>query len=146
MQKLFISENIGADASIVYLDKSICEFNVRFSFFNNSGSFTAINSWIVFHGHTRFQDCSYPHDYITIENGGAITTIYSTTYFNGKTEFIGNHAKRKGGAIHATGSTVHMVSEITIADNIADDSGGGVYLFRVNLTVSTNVPFQEIQE
>ena len=39
-----------------------------------------------------------------------------------------------------------MVSEITIADNIADDSGGGVYLFRVNLTVSTNVPFQEIQE
>ena len=132
-QQLLISGNIGTDASIVYLDKSICEFNGKFSYIKNLGSFMAINSWIVFHGHTRFQDCSYPHDYITVENGGAITTIYSTTYFNGKTEIIGNHAKRKGGAIHATGSTVHMVGEITIADNIADDSGGGMYLFQSKL-------------
>ena len=132
-QQLLISGNLGVDASIVYLEKSICEFNERFTFRNNYGSFMAINSWIAFQGHTRFQDCSYPHDYITVENGGAITTIYSTTYFNGKAEIIGNHAKRKGGAIHATGSIVHMVSEITIADNIADDSGGGVYLFQSKL-------------
>ena len=75
-QCLLISGNIlGVDANIIYIEKCTCEVNERFTFLNNSGSFMANNSWIAFHGYTRFQDCSYSYDYSTVENGGAITTI-----------------------------------------------------------------------
>ena len=133
-QHFIISGNfLDEDANIVYLDESTCEFNGRFTFFSNSGSFLAINSWIVFHGYTRFQNCSYLHDYVTVENGGAITLIDSTVYFTRETEITGNHAKKNGGGMHATGSTVHMAGETIIAENTADKSGGGVYLFQSKL-------------
>lgn len=134
-QHLLISGNsLDEDANIVYLDKSTCEFNGEFTFFNNHGSFLAINSLIAFHGYIRFQNCSYLHDnYVTVENGGAITLIDSTVYFTGETNITGNHAKRNGGGMHATGSMVHMVGKTIIAKNTADESGGGVYLFQSKL-------------
>ena len=141
-QYVLISGNfLGRDANIFYIEKCTCEFNGRFVFLKNSGSFMAVNSRIAFHGYTRFQHCSYSHDYSTVENGGAITTIDSTTYFHGKTEIIRNHAMKKGGAIHATGSTVHIVGEIIIANNTANDSGGGIYLFQSKLNCALECTF-----
>jgi predicted outer membrane repeat protein len=141
-QHVLISGNfLGMDANIIYIEKCTCEFNGRFTFLKNSGSFMAVNSRIAFHGYTRFQYCSYFHNYSTVENGGAITTIDSTTYFHGKTEITRNHAMKKGGAVHATGSTVHMIGETIIGDNTADESGGGVYLFQSKLNCAHNCTF-----
>ena len=133
-QYLLISGNfLFEDAIIAYFDKSTCEFNDRFTFFNNSGSFMVMNSHMAFHGYTKLQNCSYLRDYKTVENGGAITIMDSTITFAGMTEMTGNHARRKGGAIHVTGSTVHMSGETLVKNNKADDSGGGVYLSQSKL-------------
>ena len=48
---------------------------------------------------------------------------------------------KKGGAVHATGSTVHMVGEIIIANNTANDSGGGIYLFQSKLNCALECTF-----
>ena len=120
-QGLLISGNfLELDANIIYLERSTCNFNGRFIFSNNSGSLLAINSWIAFYGYTRFQFCSYLYDFVTFENGGAITIIESTIYFNKRTEITANYARGKGGTIHATGSTVHMIGKTIIANNTAD--------------------------
>ena len=50
-------------------------------------------------------------------------------------------ARGKGGAIHATGSTVHMIGETIIANNTADESGGGVYLFQSELNCTLKCTF-----
>lgn len=139
---LLISGNfLELDANIVYLERSNCEFYGRFTFSNNSGSLLAINSWIAFYGYTRFQYCSYLHDFVTFENGGAITVIESTLHFNEKAEIIRNHASGKDGAIHATGSTVHMIGKTVIANNTADESGGGIYLFQSKLNCALKCIF-----
>ena len=123
------------------LERSTCEFNRRFTYSNNSGSLLAINSWIAFYGYTSFQHCSYLHEFVTFENGGTITVIESTIYFNKNTEIIANYARGRGGAIHATGSTVHMIGRTIIANNTADESGGGIYLFQRKLNCALKCTF-----
>ena len=139
--QLLITGNLG-DASTVYLYKSKCNFTGRFTFSNNFGSFLVIKSLVTFDGITTFLDCSQPADInLYFEKGGAVTNIESTTYFIGKTVFIGNHARISGGAIHAVQSTIHMSGDTTIANNSADNSAGGVYLYQSKLNCVHNCSF-----
>ena len=140
-QKLLILGNLAADASIVYLDRSRCNFTEIITFSNNSGSLLIINSLVIFYGITRFLNCSQPVNNFSVQKGGAITIIESTTYFIGETLFIRNHARIAGGAIHATGSTIHMSGEITISNNTAGNSAGGVYLYQSKLNCVRNCTF-----
>ena len=143
-KELLLSGNYASDATIIYLHRSECNFTGRFKFSNNIGSFLIINSLVTFQGVTSFLDCSQPVDiFPNIERGGAVTTIESTMYFIGNTNFVGNNATMAGGAIHATGSTLHMSGHTTIANNFANDSGGGVYLYQSKLNCVYKCTFTE---
>ena len=133
MQQLLVSENSDMDASIFYLDRCICNFTGRFTFSNNLGSLVAINCRSIFHGVTKFLNCSHSYGNLPVLKGGAITCIEGTIYFIGKTLIDGNRAYKDGGAIHAIGSMVHMIGETNVTNNTGGYSGGGVYLFQSKL-------------
>lgn len=140
-EQLLILGNSAAGTSIVYIDKSVCDFINRFTFSNNSGSFLIVNSWILFRAQIKFLNCYYMNGNFTVQMGGALTTIESTVYFIGNTIFIGNHAKMHGGAMHATGSTIHLIGKTKFENNFANASGGGVYLFQSKLNCVDNCTF-----
>ena len=138
-QGLTISHNSASDATIIYLDRCGCRIFGTFTFSNNRGSFLMINSLVVFKGYTSFLHCSQTADNVArTQRGGAVTNIESTTYFVGKTYFVGNHAVRAGGGIYATGSTLHMRGDVSFLNNTANESGGGLYLYQSKLNCAQN--------
>lgn len=67
------------------------------------------------------------HDTTDIQEGGALTTFKSDATLGGTCTPTYNYAKN-GRAIHTTESVVHVIGEVTIAYNTAEDTGGGAYL------------------
>ena len=65
--------------------------------------------------------------------GGAITAFQSTISFIGECTLMENKAQI-GGAIYASESIVHIYEgTLTIANNVATDNGGGIYLYQSEL-------------
>lgn len=63
---------------------------------------------------------------------GALTAFMSIIFVKGYCSFNRNLAAN-GGAIHATESKVYVIGDLTIANNMATESGGGLYLYRSEL-------------
>lgn len=89
-EQLLICGYLGYE-STVYLDKSNCNLTGRFTVSNNLESYYVLNSLVTFLRNVKVLDCSQP-----IEKLETMLELH-------------------GGAIHATGSTVHMGGETTIA-------------------------------
>ena len=79
---------------------------------------------------------SEPNEFLgELQKGGAITAIESNVFFDGgcKTVISENQA-RNGGAIHSIKSNINIHSKVTIVNNTATESGGGIYLYQSQLT------------
>ena len=63
---------------------------------------------------------------------GALTAFLSIIYLKDHCSFKLNIATN-GGAIHATESKIYVLGDLTIANNNATESGGGLYLYRSEL-------------
>ena len=97
-----------------------------------------IHSNITLNGHTTFVSCSqFENVYSSIPEylphyGGALVTFQSNVIFNGVCEMKENYAK-KGGAIYATQSKLHVNGELSVTNNRAANNGGGIYLHQSEL-------------
>ena len=72
----------------------------------------------------------------------ALTTIVCSVFIDGNCTLIHNSAMN-GGALYATESRIDVNGELTVANNTAKDSGGGVYLYRseLNCEISSTITF-----
>ena len=141
VKSLNVTTNI-ASFGVTYLLGSTAHFDGQTLVLKNTGSFLMINSRITFTGTTHFIGGSEPkrsHDVIVdLHEGGALTAFKSDIIFNGTSVLTDNRAEN-GGAIHATDqSKVYLNGETTIANNTANDTGGGVYLDTSELQCQSN--------
>ena len=67
-----------------------------------------------------------------IGTGGVIFTVQSQIYFQGVCYLSDNYA-RTGGAMHLTKSEVNVYKELTVTSNVANHTGGGIYIHHSNL-------------
>lgn len=105
---------------------------------DNIGSVYVYNGEVNIAGNAKFINCttsSLDKSNIDELEGGTITLFQSKIAFNckGKCAFLENRAQT-GGAIFASESFVHVYEQgLTIANNTASQSGGGIYLYRSEL-------------
>ena len=115
-----------------------CSIHITDStFHHNSGSLYTFNGDLTFSGQSKFEKCVEPSNktFLTLQEGGALTSYQSTITFRGETSLLNNQA-RQGGAILAIGSTIMLYGTTTIANNTAtNSSGGGVSLEQSNLDI-----------
>ena len=122
--------NNSANIGVVYLLGSTAQFYGETEFSHNFGSYLLFNSNATFRGTVNFINCSEPmqsQDRFDMQEGGALTVLKSNIIFTGTSTLMKNYAKN-GGAIHASESKLYINGEMTIANNTANDTGGGVYL------------------
>ena len=138
--KLVISENKG-NLSIVYFVRCCATFHDGMSFENNSASFMMIDSTLAIDGTSTSTSFKNNGDYLlpsssipVLREGGAVTLIRSKLHITGNATFEDNRSNSNGGAIYATESVINLYSQsVSIHFNQAEDSGGGVYLYRSKL-------------
>ena len=70
-------------------------------------------------------DCSLTRNDATY--GGAMSTLYSTVYILGPTQFEHNTADEDGGALFAAGTAIHILKHVEFSFNSANN-GGAMYL------------------
>ena len=131
-----------ASLGVTYLLGSTAHLDGQTFVSDNIGSFLMIKSKITFTGTTYFIGGSEPmrsHDVIVdLHEGGALTASKSDIIFNG-TSVLTDNCAENGGAIHATDqSKVYFNGETRIANNTANDTGGGVYLDTSELQCQSN--------
>ena len=131
-----------ANLGVICLLGSTSHFHGHTLFSENVGSFLMFNSKTTFTGTTHFVGYSEPtrsHDTeVDMHEGGAITASNSDVIFNGISSLTDNYAEN-GGAIHATDrSNVYVNGEMTIAYNMANNTGGGVYLDMSEIQCQSN--------
>ena len=111
--------------------------NSRFD--ENSGSLYTFNSNLNFSGHLTFENSMEPviaGNGVTSQEGGAITSFQSTVIFTRESVVrFSNNRARDGGALLATESTITIYGETTIANNMANSSGGGISLKQSRLEI-----------
>ena len=114
-----------------------CEVNIRGDYAivsNNTGSFVASRSYVLFMGYTNFlnnQINAQDVDFL----GGAITLFLSVIHFDGSCNVSHNRAEN-GGAIHLSESKVYVNGNLTVTHNSANESGGGIYLYNSEMNCS----------
>ena len=128
---LFIHNN-RANVGVVYLIGSVANLHNQTEFLHNSGSCLLFNSDATFEGAVNFINFSEPIQSrdttgIIIREGGAFTLVKSNIVFTGSSTLMYNHANN-GGAIHASESKLYINGEMTVVNNTANETGGGVYL------------------
>ena len=131
-----------AKHGVIFLLGSTADLHGRTIMSENIGSFKTYSSKITFTGTTQFVGGSEPtksHDTeVDMHEGGAITASLSDVIFNGTSSLTDNYAEN-GGAIYATGhSKVYVNGEMTIAYNMAKNTGGGVYLDTSEIQCQSN--------
>lgn len=128
-------ENNKAAQGMVYLVESTCIFTGSTVLSNNIGSLLMYYSNVTLSGNTTFimnrVDVPIDHD-----EGGAITAIRSSIFFNGISNIMDNKGVF-GGAIQTLASEVHIYGQVTISNNNATEFGGGIYIFLSTLTCET---------
>ena len=131
--RVFFSNNAASLYSFVYFLDSDGYFVGSTVMSQNLGSFLAFNSNITFSGCTKFVNCSPPQNTsANFKEGGALTLFQSTLTFQGMCRLENNHAEI-GGAIVGTESKLYLNDEVTITNNKAAKSGGGLYLSQSEL-------------
>ena len=65
-------------------------------------------------------------------SGGAMYFLQSNVIFNGSCNLTDNFAVI-GGAVYVSESQLNLLAEITVMLNEANDTGGGLYIYRTNL-------------
>ena len=127
-----------AESGAIYLIGSTIFLHGNTSYSDNVGSVYVYNGEINIADSAKFINCtssSLDKSNIDELEGGTITLFQSKIAFNckGKCAFLENRAQ-VGGAIFASESIVHVYAQgLTIENNTALDSGGGIYLYRSEL-------------
>ena len=99
----------------------------------SGGAISAVKSYLSFSGQTLLSSNSG-------YSGGAISTILGTLMMATTVKFVSNVAAALGGAVHASGTNIHLLlSEIMFLNNSARD-GGAIYLeLGANIILDHNV-------
>lgn len=143
-----ISNNV-ARLGVLYLLQCSAIFTDSLNLSNNLGSLIAHNSVIDFSGITTVLNGSSIRLHLppSLSEGGAITAIQSVMNFYGKSTLMFNRAAI-GGAVYSSESKLYVyTASVMILQNIAEDSGGGIFLhlselncqLGSNLTISGNI-------
>lgn len=139
--------NNYANQGAIYLLQS----NGHFSYMtltNNEGSVFVYFSNLTFTGRIRVDNCSAPPnpnytntsgsevgegEISSHQQGGAITAFQSTIVFEGH-GILNHNSAPLGGAVHFTESKLYVHGTVIVANNMAAESGGGIYLYRSELS------------
>ena len=144
---MLISRNRG-NFSIVYLLNTGTNITGRTTFSKNFGSLLIINSNVVFSGLTIFEKCSQsrnvPKD-SRLQAQGTLTVIQSTIVLSGNTSFNKNNSTESGGAIYSAECKITIHSNLLVANNIAEESGGGAFLYLTTFICMGNCTFSKNQ-
>ena len=117
-------ELVQFDDSTVYTEDN--------DFITNVGSMYSFNSKVTFSGNNNFIELSQKSNGPSA--GGAITAIQSLVVFkNESCVLIERNSAYNGGAIFASESSLYVYGQMTMTENIAKNSGGGVYLYQSGL-------------
>lgn len=98
---------------------------------DNTGSMYTYNCNLTFERNITFMNNILPH-LGEQQEGGALTTFYSNVIILGHLHLLYNKAK-DGGAILSVNSKLHVYRSTTIANNIALDTGCGIYFYQSQL-------------
>lgn len=131
LNNVLVSGNHG-NLSVIYLLKTGTNITGRMTFSNNFGSLLIINSNVQFYSLTMFEKCSQSHTVPKIgrvKAKGALTTIQSTIILWENVTFIDNNSTYSGSAIYSSESKISIYYYSLIANNIAEKSGGGAFLY-----------------
>ena len=131
LNNTLVSGNHG-NFSVIYLLKTGTNITGRMTYSNNFGSLLIINSNVQFYSLTMFEKCSQSHTVSKIgqvKAKGALTTIQSTIVFWKNVTFIDNNSTYSGSAIYSSESKITIYYYSLIANNIAEKSGGGAFLY-----------------
>ena len=77
-----------------------------------------------------FVDSDFSYN-VARSTGGVIFAVQSRVQFLGACNLSDNYA-RTGGAIHLTKSEANVYKELNVTSNVANQTGGGIYLYRSN--------------
>ena len=126
----------SASFGVVYITSNKAFLSGTIMFSDNNGSVYAYSSELNFNGNMHFFHCLAMN---SEENeGGAITAFQSKLTLNGSFTLMNNYAK-SGGAIYLIETKMSINnSDVTIANNTATVTGGGIYLYRSQLDCQEN--------
>ena len=129
----------AATWGVAKIFRSTGYINGTVSFKYNSGSLLSIDSDITIHASDRAVfEFNFPDNSITnftgIREGGGITSILSAITIKGHCIFTNNTALNGGGLL-ATSSRIEIYDKFIVSENIATDTGGGMYLYHSNVIV-----------
>ena len=130
----------SGNTGVVTLFESTTTFDGATLFEGNSGSLTAIASYVTISGTSNFVNCSSPpfiNQALPLEQGGALTLFQSTLRLSGVCTLLRNRAEI-GGGIYATESRLLVLGNTVVANSSAAIYGGGAYLYRSEFTVFGN--------
>ena len=132
-------ENNAASWGVVAIVQSTGYINGTILFKYNSGSLLSIDSDISIIASDRAVfEFNFPDNNITnftgIREGGGITSIHSAITIKGHCTFTNNTALNGGGLL-ATSSRIEIYDKFTVSENIATDTGGGMYLYHSDVIV-----------
>ena len=127
-----IHENY-ANYTTIYSLESTIEFTGS-SLSSNIGSLCAIESIVRLTDTvmTKMQTAVNQTNMNRLTEGGALTAFQSDIIFDGKDLLIHNRASQ-GGAIRATEARLYVHGSLTVANNTAVKSGGGIHLYQSEL-------------
>ena len=139
MTELALFENNAASWGVVTILQSTGYINGTILFKFNSGSLLSINSDVtIFASDRAVFEFNHPDNSITnftgIREGGGITSIHSAITIKGHCTFTNNTALNGGGLL-ATSSRIEIYDKFTVSENIATDTGGGMYLYHSDVSV-----------
>ena len=129
---LTITQNIIAKQGILFFLESNITFTHITSVSDNVGSVFFFYSNAVFKGSTIINSSISKGGELTTIEGGAITAFQSTIDFEGLS-ILRDSSASNGGAIYAASSKLYVHGNTHISNNIALDSGGGIYLHQSEL-------------
>ena len=90
----------------------------------------------MWHSQSLSPSVSEPNEFLgKLQEGGAITAIQSSVIFDGDCKVnVSENQARNGGAIRSIKSNIDIHGEVMILNNIATESGGGVFLYQSQVT------------
>ena len=121
-----------ANVGTVYLLESNSHWS-DLAYTNNTGSLYAYGGSLSINKKSNFaNNIQANNSYSLSKEGATITVIESDIEFYGNSLLTRGHAK-SGGALKAIHSRVYVHGNVTVANNTATETGGGVYLYHCDL-------------
>ena len=136
---LLINNTVSGSGGAVVSDQNSC-VNISLSQFSNNtaisgGALLALNSVVYIEGNSTLFSLNKAS-----QLGGVINIFQSVLTYYGDCTFKGNQASA-GGAIYAEESTLSINGDVTLASNVANTSGGGLYLYHSTLYCTNKSTF-----